>query len=293
MKTIVLFHANCTDGAGAMWSAWKHFGDEATYIPIGKQSKKGSVLLNQCKRADDVFMCDMMLDMESIAKIASAKTIVHLLDHHITNIEQFKNYNFSPFQIPYIRDFCDLNRSGAGITWDHFHSGSRPALINYVEDFDLWHWAMPDGDSIHALLGQYNWKDNDTIIEIFEELSKLSPGHLAAKGKPISDFKKFLIEKNMSQVGRAIVLGKYNIPILNTNHFISETGNLMRQGEPFAIIWSFMANGKIRMSLRSADNAEDVSKISQQLGYGGGGHRNASGTSYDSYEDMKFQIEIV
>lgn len=34
MKTYVLYHANCQDGLGAKYAAWKKFGDRAIYIPV-------------------------------------------------------------------------------------------------------------------------------------------------------------------------------------------------------------------------------------------------------------------
>ena len=34
MKTLVLYHANCPDGFGAALAAWKHFGNEAEYVPV-------------------------------------------------------------------------------------------------------------------------------------------------------------------------------------------------------------------------------------------------------------------
>ncbi len=292
-KPIILYHANCTDGAGSMWSAWRHFKDDAEYIAVGKQSKKQSSLLKKCLKADNVYMCDMMLDMEDIAKLASAKTIVHLLDHHVTNIELLEKYEFTDAQLSHIYNFCDISRSGAGITWDHFHGGSRPVLIDYIEDFDLWHWKLPDGPSIHTFFSQFNWTSNEFIIDTFNELEPLSPGHLAAKGTPLVKYRQSLIDKNMSQVGRALVFGQYNVPILNGNHFISETGNEMAIGEPFAMIWQVMKDGAIRISLRSDKDGMNVGELAGKLGNKGGGHEKAAGTTFDSFEAMMEQVEIL
>ena len=120
-KTIILYHANCTDGAGSMWSAWKFFKDAADYIAVGKQSKKQSSLIRKCLKAETVYMCDMMLEMKDIETLAKQGVIVYLLDHHVTNIDQIENYSFSDTAKKNIKNFCDLKRSGAGITWYHFH----------------------------------------------------------------------------------------------------------------------------------------------------------------------------
>ena len=300
MKTIVLYHANCTDGAGAMWSAWKHFGDKAKYIAVGHDSKKQSNILRQCKKASRVYMCDMMLNPEDIGDIVVAGAEVYLLDHHITNIEKFAAYDFGDDDVAirrHIHDFNDLERSGAGITWDHFHGGSRPAVIDYVESFDLWNWSLPDGESIHTLLSQCNWKSQEQILERFNEYEQMTPGHMAAKGAPLLAYRNDLIERNMAQVGRARVTVDghtyHSIPILNANQLISETGNMMAENEHFAIIWQVMKTGQIRISLRSDEHGEDVAYIAQHLGIGGGGHVKASGTRYLSIDDMLKEIEFI
>lgn len=340
--TIILFHANCTDGAGAMWSAWKHFGDKAEYIAVGKQSKNNASIIKKCAKAKKIFMCDMMLYYHQIEDLLDLGVEIHLLDHHVTNMDKIlgkrvmvlpaaltdgkftyfdydwqtgdltfdgdtefmqnipadsiRNVSVAELQHEYpgqLHDFCDMSRSGAGLTWDHFHGGSRPSIIDYIEDFDLWNWALPDSDSIHTYLSQFNWRKNNEIIEKFDEWSKLSPGHLAARGKPLCDFKHQLIGKNMAQVGRALILGEYNVPILNTNHFISETGNLMAKGEPFAVLWQYTNLGTIRMSLRSDDNGLDLPPIAARFGINGGGHIHAAGTAFESLESMMKQVKFL
>lgn len=87
MSIVVLYHAQCTDGAAAMWAAWKKFGDNASYIPIGKSSKKQSNILDKCKSASEIYMCDIMLDKEEILEILNSKVKIYFLDHHITNIQ--------------------------------------------------------------------------------------------------------------------------------------------------------------------------------------------------------------
>lgn len=290
--TIVLYHANCTDGAGAMWSAWKFFKDGAEYIAVGKISKKQSNILNKCKKAKEVYMCDMLLDMEDIEEIAKRGVKVWLLDHHISNIDKLAAYPFSDKAKENIKDFCDVTRSGAGITWDHFHAGSRPVCIDYIEDFDLWNWKLPDGTSIHTFFSQFNWKTNDYIIEILNNIEQLSPDELAAKGTLLVKYRDQLIDRNMAQVGRAEIFG-YNVPILNSNHFISETGNIMAVGEPFAAIWQQTKEGTIRMSLRSDENSLDVQELAGRLGEKGGGHYHAAGTAFLSYADMIKQVKFL
>ena len=34
MKPLVIYHANCADGFGAAFAAWRKLGDEAEYVPM-------------------------------------------------------------------------------------------------------------------------------------------------------------------------------------------------------------------------------------------------------------------
>lgn len=338
MDTIVLYHAQCTDGAASMWAAWKHFGDDAAYIPVGKESKHQSSIIKKCKNAKDVYMCDVMLEPSDIREILECGTSIHFLDHHISNIQKlFGRRGLGPYredhtpiwfeydwetgncrfdqpdsagnhrghipvneiktrsvselmwEFPHqVHDHCDLEKSGAGITWDFFHDDPRfprLPLINYIEDFDLWHWGLPEGPAIHAYLSQFNWNSNDAIIEVFEELHGLSPEQMAARGKPIVDYKNQLIERELTRVGRAKVKVSrseaYDVPIINTAVCISEIGSKMAIGEPFAVLWHLTQNGDVRVSLRSNEiGGEDVQKIAQQIGERGGGHKHAAGTRF-------------
>ncbi len=297
LKNVVIYHAKCTDGAGAMWSAWKHFKDRADYIPVGKNSKSQSYVIRKCHEADSVYMCDCMLGMDTIESLLENDINIYLLDHHISNMNNLKDSKLQEKYPELLHDHNDLKRSGAGIAWDYFMDIERPSIINYVEDFDIWNWALPDGPSIHTYLSQFNWYNNEEIIERFNEWEHMNPGQFAALGKPLLDYRNKLMDRNLAHVTRAkveVVLPTefsriavtYDVPILNTNQFISETGNIMAQGEPFAILWQVMKDGRVRLSLRSDEDGEDVSFISANLGKNGGGHVHAGGTRFDNIQEM-------
>ena len=302
-KRTIIYHAKCTDGAGAMWSAWKKYGNKAEYIPVGKNSKSQRQVLDACHNSDTVYMCDCMLGIDDMVALLEKGIAIFLLDHHITNIKAVEEADLYRRYPSLIVNGNDLTRSGAGIAWDFFQSEPRPAIINYVEDFDLWHWALPEGQSIHTLLSQFNWKNNEEIIENFNKWEKMNPGQLAALGTPLLAYKNDLMERNLAHIARAKVdvveptahsrmVTTYDVPILNANQFISETGNIMAQGEDFALIWQVMGDGRIRVSLRSEDNGADVSKIAQHLGKQGGGHVHAAGTRFDNINEMLEVIKI-
>lgn len=303
MKNVVIYHARCTDGAGAMWSAWKHFQDDAEYVPVGKNSKSQSNVLNKCHESNIVYMCDCMLGVDTIRSLLDNGVTVYLLDHHISNMDAIEATTLYSDYPHTLFNGNDLNRSGAGIAWDFFNNSPRPAIIDYVEDFDLWNWSLPNGQSIHTLLSQFNWKTNEEIISKFNEFEQLTADQLAALGAPLVLYKEDLMERNLAHIARAKVdvvtptafsrmVTTYDVPILNANQFISETGNIMAQGEDFALIWQVMGDSRVRVSLRSDENGLDVSKIAAVLGEQGGGHVHAAGTRFENIESMLEAIRI-
>lgn len=340
MSIVVLYHAQCTDGAAAMWAAWKKFGDNASYIPVGKSSKKQSNVLDKCKLASEIYMCDMMLDKEDIISILNTNIKIYFLDHHITNIQSIfgrrvlglyeKNkmpmlmeYDWKTgnciFDVPdsagnknghishndeywktsaelqwyypeLVFECNDLAKSGAGIAWDFFHDTPRPTIIDLVENFDLGHW-IDDGEAIHCYLSQFNWNDKNNIIETFNNLATLNFEDIKKLGEPILQYKNNLVKKSLKQVARVDIIVNdvtFNVPSLNTDHFVSELGYKMysENNEPFAFLWRIQHDGTVRVSLRSGKHGEDVSIIAQKIGTNGGGHIQASGTTFSSLEEM-------
>jgi oligoribonuclease NrnB/cAMP/cGMP phosphodiesterase (DHH superfamily) len=87
-----------------------------------------------------------------------------------------------------------------------------------------------------------------------------------------------------------MVIAGFDIPCLNVPYtHVSEAGNIMTQGEPFAVCYFDYAEGR-QFSLRSTDEGEDVSIIAKH--FGGGGHRNASAfripfEKYDEFHEIQ------
>jgi oligoribonuclease NrnB/cAMP/cGMP phosphodiesterase (DHH superfamily) len=81
------------------------------------------------------------------------RTVV--LDHHKTAQEALSNWTDKPENLEIV---FDMNRSGAGITWDYFSASHddlplRPPLIDYVEDRDIWKFALSDSKIINSVIG--------------------------------------------------------------------------------------------------------------------------------------------
>lgn len=227
--------------------------------------------------------------LEEMARSANTITV---LDHHKTAEEDLRifcqsNYSqrgnemsmsFSDFKhlsdfngtFP-IRALFDLNRSGAGITWDHFFPNtSRPSLINHVEDRDLWRFALPFTREIQANIFSYPYD-----FELWDKLMVSDPAELAKEGAAIERKHFKDIHELVTVVTRRMVIGGFNVPMANLPYTLtSDAGHLLAKGEPFAGCYWDTPEGRV-FSLRSQDDGLDVSEIAKQ--YGGGGHKHASG----------------
>jgi uncharacterized protein len=283
LRPLVIYHANCIDGMGAAWAAWKYFGHEADLhaasygtLPPMEISKR------------DIYIVDFSYPKDALDFIATQAKSVTVLDHHKTaaadlaaipqggvdNIDQ-------RLQCPLrMTALFDMERSGAGITWDFFNPGKRrPSIIDHIEDRDLWKFIHPDTRAIHAALASYPMDDMnqwDTLIDI----GSTNTGHaeLVTEGTAIDRRHLQMVHENIKATQRKMVIGGVEVPVCNAPYmFASDTGNILCKGQAFAATYVDTSTGKRAFSLRSSDEGLDVSAIAKA--YGGGGHRNAAGFS--------------
>lgn len=264
-KTIILYHGSgCPDGFGAAYAAWKKFGENAEYHPLSRGEEPPVEL---CK-GNIVYFVDFCYPKDIMDQfVAVAKKLV-VLDHHsgVQDVtESMPEFVF------------DNNRSGAGIAWDYFHPNTpRPALIDLVEDDDLFRFALADTrdvitylevqsfdfalwDSIAAKLDSPNDKEAmlekaRTYREYFNLLAKISVDHA----------------KLISFEGYEIYFA-YAHPLKSMKSYV---GNILAKKKgPCALVVSAHPEG-YGVSIRG-DGTVDVSKIAQK--FGGNGHKDSSG----------------
>ncbi len=156
MKPLVIYHANCADGFGAAFAAWRKLGDGAEYLPM---SYGQEIVPTQIADNREVYILDFSFPRHVMEGLfAHAKRVVWL-DHHKTAFEMWcgswaPKMKFSRTDNHYIE--LDDERSGALIAWEHFHPGTEvPMLIQHIDDRDRWVFALPGSKEIHAAIGSY------------------------------------------------------------------------------------------------------------------------------------------
>lgn len=267
MNAYTLYHGNCPDGFGAAWSVWKALGSQAEYIPVQHDQP-----LPKLKPGSKVYLVDFSYPQAVLMQLADVMQQVVVLDHHksaqqalagLPSLEAVERGDSN------IGARFEMEKSGAVLAWEFFHPKQPlPALLQYVQDKDLWRFSLPHSRAVSAALSSHPFD--------FEVWETLNIDQLQQEGQVLVRLLDRYVER---LVERAYWrrLGDYEIPVVNTPLLGSNVGNQLcvRFPEaPFAACYSDPSEGQRHWELRSK-GAFDVSEVAVQ--FGGGGHRNAAG----------------
>lgn len=279
MKPLCIYHGNCADGFTAAWVVRKALGNDVDFHAGVYQNPPPDV------KGRDVFIVDFSYKRPVLEQMGNAARSITILDHHKTAIEDLRGIPQAPDWyaiggMPHcgVCAVFDLNRSGAGITWDYFFSKPRPALLNHIEDRDLWRFALRRTREIQAAVFAYPYDFKTWDFLMSRDLEELGLEGEAIERKHFKDIRELV-----GVVTRPMTIGGQTVPIANLPYTLtSDAGHLLSKGKgtddapeyPFAGCYWDTPDGRV-FSLRSPDGGADVGEIAKQ--YGGGGHKHASG----------------
>lgn len=258
--TVIIYHGKCPDGFGGAYAAWKKFGEAAEYIPMqyGKPAPEHM-------DGRDLYFVDFCLEREKMDALAAIAKSVTVLDHH----EGTKGVATS------FPGVFDPSRSGATIAWEFFHPGAlQPFLFEYLEDYDLYRFSLPETKSINAYLTlePYDFERWDDLVQALEDPVRRQA--LIERGRIYAEHTDKLIE-HIGASADLVEFEGHTVYLSGTvlQAFSDYLGHaLATKQPPFAIMVRPVADG-LRVSLRSID-AFDVSVLARK--YGGNGHTNAA-----------------
>lgn len=295
MNVLCIYHGNCADGFGAAWAvrqALKNRPDieSLEFFPGVYQQNPPDVT------GKVVVMVDFSYKLPVIGEMAYKAKSILILDHHKSAAEDLCGFPVPPRIVDHFGDGLpmvgwlptegvharfDMEKSGAMLAWEHFHSGPPPLLLRHIQDRDLWRFAIPGTREIQANVFSYPYD-----FKVWDELMEADTDRLVSDGQAIERKHFKDINELIASAKQRMRLAGHDIPVLNCPYFFSsDAGHIMAKGELFAACYWDVADGRI-FSLRSTDDGLDVSEIAKQ--FGGGGHRNASGFKI-SYTDQRWQ----
>jgi len=278
---LIVTHAKCPDGWCAAFIAKKRYPeaeilalDHGEPVPFKQVDGKDVIVTD--------FSWPVRADNIQLAILAKS---FHIYDHHKTAREKLEGLDFVTF---------DMKRSGAGLAWDCLFGyedfrrenwgkpsrietpSPRPWYVDYVEDRDLWNWALPGSKAINAYLMSL-----PMTLEAWSELDNLKVEYAEQYGINILRHVDRYVQEAAAEAQRGFmpIPGQdnafYTVEIVNMLYAnCSEVGNVLAQRANVGLTWFERHDGQTQFSLRSIGDI-DVSEIAKS--YNGGGHKNAAG----------------
>lgn len=270
MGPLVIYHGKCYDGFTAAWvfrEYWQACGHDPSEIEfvLGVYGQPPPDTYNR-----DVYVLDFSYPRVTMIEMNTAANSMLVLDHHKTARDACEGLDFCRF---------DMERSGAGMTWDYFMNGAfmgdpdgRPWLLDRIEDRDLWKFKLSNTKEAHAYVTSLPM----TFIA-WDTAMAMSPGYVIDAGGAISHYIDRFIERSLEDA-REVGIDGHRVVVVNmTYQNCSESLHKaleQHSGCHYAMSYYQRKDGKWQFSLRSRPDF-DVSKIAQR--FGGGGHAQAAG----------------
>lgn len=294
----VVYHANCYDGFGSMWSAKRaldYMQRDVTYSARAHGEDE-----EQVKNKIIVFVD--FCPKRPVLNLLGKDNLVLVLDHHISAQEDVLGIRKDGSKIEgveplpkmdrdftdYLEDFesglrgvyCtfDMNKSGAGITYRYFHKTDRlNQMIKFIEDRDIWKFEFGEATkAFHAyLLSQpFDYDVWTQLAEESEDHDKLE--EIINSGKGILKYCDQLV-KNIVEPAKYYEVNGKKYAIFNTTSHWAEVGEEVYNNSDvdysIALTIDYSKN-QIRGSVRSRP---DVDCLPIAKHFGGGGHSQACG----------------
>jgi oligoribonuclease NrnB/cAMP/cGMP phosphodiesterase (DHH superfamily) len=273
----VVFHYPCQDGLASAWVVYHYHKIHNQNIELYPIQHGTPLDINKLTNKKVLF-CDYSPSVEILEQLETKTTRLCILDHHISAKLALENKSYAIF---------DMNKSGAGLTWEYFFSEPIPDFILMIQDRDLWTWKLPKSraftSAFYTVCSSIEWNNFSELFKLFDKLLENENG---------SDFyinmgtildkvqynkSKYISDEHAKKINK---YKEYNVCIVNCSHELaSDVGNMLTSLDnvliDFAVLWRYHhPTEEYFVSLR-ANNKVDVSKIAKE--FGGGGHANASG----------------
>lgn len=280
-----IYHANCPDGFAAAWAVRKSYPD-AQMIP----ARYGDPTPDFEETPDLVFVVDFSWPYGELMELAKRCDELVVLDHHQSALDKFAahpTFAVQPDTRTLVRTaweigftlILDMDRSGAGITWDYLYDSARPHLLEYVEDGDLWRFTAPGSRRVRSLI-----KSLPHDFEVWDTYMAYTASQLAAEAGSAHMAIRRIVEAIAGSGLWATMGGMDGAAFRSERMVISSCHPILasdvcqemmdRFSAPVAATFFEGTDGSFKYSIRS-DGSVNVQTFAEL--FGGGGHRSAAG----------------
>lgn len=258
---LVIYHSNCWDGFCAAWIARKALGPSCEFRAANYGQPAPAVAEVEGRV---VYILDFSYKRDALMALFDAAAGLVVIDHHKTAKDDLDGLPFCTF---------DMDKSGGRLTWDYFADripDSRPWLVDYTEDRDLWRHQLADSEAVNAALRSY-----PLSFDLWDTLDARRPADLVPQGEAIRRREKQIVTDHVRNAVPVPAFLPSGALAVNATVLFSEIAGELAKGKPYGACYFYRQDGKKQWSLRSDDNGIDVSAIAKQ--FGGGGHVHAAG----------------
>lgn len=268
----MLYHADCPDGFGGAYAAWRKFGDDAEYIPVEHGFPPPDHLAGK-----EVYLIDFSYPAPVLQKILTEAQSFAVLDHH-------KGTQGAVESVP--EHVYDAARSGAVIAWNYFHPDTPvPVFLLYVQEGDLYTFSLPDAQAILAYCYTlpFTFESWEALVGRMEDPAEVKK--IAERGGIYVEYGKALKKQIADRAWLVSFEGHEVLAVDAPRAFGSDVGHtLALRKPPFAMVIRVKRDG-IRVSLRG-DGSIDVAELARR--HGGNGHPNAAAFSIPHEAPLPF-----
>jgi uncharacterized protein len=269
MKTIVIYHKDCTDGTTAAAVVLRKYPDAKVFpLSHGFEPHELEPVLKEAEEGARILTVDCVIGVRDFLDKGFSVTSI---DHHIGIKDEMIELAVKDKRFTFI---FNNDKSGASLTWSTlFPEKEIPEIIRLVEDGDLWKGTYgKDTKNV----GNYLFM----LANKPEEMGKLFDAPLddiRNKGAVISEYSDYLTAHAVKTTEPlTVAIGEHHVPFYNITFNKSEACNQLAKLRHQTVGLFSIDGEKVKISFRSLDgqnpSALDLAKV-----LGGGGHVKASG----------------
>jgi len=269
MKTVAIYHKDCSDGTTAAAVVLRKYPDAKVFpLSHGFEIHELQAVIHEIEPGDRVLTVDCVM---GVRELLAAGHKVTSIDHHIGIKDEMQELAKANQNFTFV---FDNEKSGASLTWSTlFPDQKTPELILLVEDADLWRWKYgTDTKNAGSYLFMLTNKPEEVVRLLDTDLTDIKKS-----GAIITEYSDLMIDHEVKATEPITVdISGSEVPFYNITVYKSEAGNRLAKERGKAVGLFSIDGGKVKISFRSLDG-QNPSALDLAKALGGGGHINASG----------------
>lgn len=300
---IKLFTDSDLDGLGCGLLAKLAFKDEVdivycTYRNLDYRVKK--FLDHHDHKQAMVYITDLSVNKENELKLAKryeSTKKVQMIDHHVTALH-FNKYNWAFVKPEYEsgKKTCATSLLYEFLVDKQFIQAKKSIdeFVELVRQYDTWEWEINNNltakrlNDLFSIVGRKQFEQEllGRLANNDETFTFTDAEHLLLDVEE-KKIERYINAKN-KQLVQTYVKDKC-VGIVHAENYHSELGNALNKKNPHLDLIVILNTGNKAIGFRTIHDHIDVSEFAE--GFGGGGHKKASGCSLTNETFQTFVIE--